>query len=359
MAFSRPTLPQLIARIQSDITSRAAGGDAYLRRAFENILARVLAGLAHGLYGYLAWIARQAVPTTADEDALLAWATVFGVERKAATNAEGYVLFTGTNATVIPTGALVQRRDGTRYETTAEGVIGSGSAAIWCRAVDAGDAGNVDGTAPVNLSAPIVGINAAAAFMAPGASGGSDIEDVEDVRARLLQRIATPARGGNTADYEAWVRATPGVDVLNVWVYPLNSGAGTVDVAFTVDAPDVVPDSGAVAAAQAQLDDLRPIDMQNATAFAPTGQPLAVWMNLAPNTADIRAAVETAIEDFVRREAAPGSPLLISRLREAISKAAGEENHELITPTADIPSTSAVHLITFRANNGQATFSDF
>lgn len=53
MPFNRPTLPQLIQRNITDIESRLPGRDARLRRSNLNVLAKVHAGAAHGLYGAL------------------------------------------------------------------------------------------------------------------------------------------------------------------------------------------------------------------------------------------------------------------------------------------------------------------
>lgn len=357
MAFSRPTLPELIARIRTDLQARAAGGDPFLRRSFEAVLSRALAGLAHGLYGYLAWIARQIIPSMSDEDMLLRWAAIFGVQRKAATKATGQATFSGTNGTNLPSGTIVQRTDGAQYVTTAVGTVAAGTVAVPVEAVLAGSNGNTDGAAVLRLVAPISGITSQGAFTVSGASSGTDIEGIEDLRARLLQRISTPQRGGNAADYEAWVRATTGVSVRDVWTYPGKAGTGTVAVAFTVDATNPIPTGGQVALVQAQVDSLRPIDMQSAPVFAPIAQPLAVSIQLKPNTADVRSAVESAIAALTSAECAPGSTLLVSHLREAISQATGETDHVLVTPTANVAASDSDHLVVFRLGIESVTFT--
>lgn len=360
MAFSRPTLPELIARIRTDLQSRAEGGDPFLRRSFEAVLARALAGLAHGLYGYMAWIARQIIPSMSDEDMLLRWAAIFGVQRKAATKASGQATFAGTNGSILALGSIVQRSDGVQYVTTAAGTVSSNSVTVPVDAVLAGAAGNTDGPATVRLASPVSGINSAGNFTVAGAQGGLDIEGIEDLRARLLQRISTPQRGGSGPDYEAWIRETAGVDVLNVYVYgPERLGPGTVAASFSVDAVDVIPTSPQVAAVQSHVDSKRPIDMRSFTAFAPIAQPLSVTLKLAPNTPSVQAAVKAAVADLVRREATPGGTLLVSHLREAISAAVGETDHELVTPTANVPASSQDHLITFRADTGTISFLSF
>ena len=65
--------------------------------------------------------------------------------------------------------------------------------------------------------------------------------------------------------------------------------------------------------------------------------PLAVTIsNLLPNTAAVRSAIAAQLADLIRREALPGGTLYLSHLREAISAAAGETNHVLVNPVADV-----------------------
>ena len=50
----------------------------------------------------------------------------------------------------------------------------------------------------------------------------------------------------------------------------------------------------------------------------------------------ICAAIEAEIIDLLRREAVPGGTVLLSHLREAISIAAGEADHALTIPAANV-----------------------
>ncbi|MDX9862130.1 MAG: hypothetical protein RBS99_14555, partial [Rhodospirillales bacterium] len=47
-------------------------------------------------------------------------------------------------------------------------------------------------------------------------------------------------------------------------------------------------------------------------------------------------AIEAEIRDLLRREAEPGGTILLSHIREAISIAAGEYDHALAAPAADL-----------------------
>ena len=48
IGFKRPSLAEINERTKADINSGIPGADARLRRSFLGVLARTLAGLAHG-----------------------------------------------------------------------------------------------------------------------------------------------------------------------------------------------------------------------------------------------------------------------------------------------------------------------
>ena len=53
-------------------------------------------------------------------------------------------------------------------------------------------------------------------------------------------------------------------------------------------------------------------------------------------TQAVQDAVEAELQDLIRRETEPGGTLLVSHIREAISTSAGETDHDLTSPTADV-----------------------
>lgn len=345
MAFARPTIPEIRARIQADLDGRANGGTPYLRRAFEYILAWAVAAVVHDLHGHIAYGVTQLLPTTCDEQQLAQWGQMLGVPRKQPTRAVGNYVFTGVNGSVIIEGTVIQVAGGVRYATTAEATVSGGTATVEVEAESVGELGNTDGLTPGALVSPVTGVQSAGAFDADGATLGTDLEDVEVWRARILTRLRSVPRGGTSADYKVWVRETPGVPVKDVYVRPLRSGAGTVDVAFTVDDTDPIPTTPQIEAVQAYVDTKRPADMAGCTVYAPSAQTQNYDIAISPNTAAVRAAVEASIRDMHDRDVGMGDTLLISKVNEAVSIAAGEFDHEMTTPTADVPATSSDHLI--------------
>jgi len=334
MAFTRPTLSALVAQAETDLAGRLSGGDALLRRAIERVLARVHAGAMHGLYGFLDDTARQLMPDTADADHLARWAGVWGVARKPAIAATGSAELTGTNGAVAPEGTRLQRSDGAEYVVTADATIALGVATAAIAAATAGSGGLAEAGDALTFVSPIAGISSQAVVSAGGVTGGVDEESDDALRGRLLARIREQPRGGAISDYERWALEVG--EVTRAWVFPERDGLGTVGVTFVMDGrADVIPLSGDLAAVDAHIDPLRPVTA-DVTVFAPTPLDLDPEITLTPATDAVKAAVEAELRDLLSREAEPGGTLLISHIREAISIAAGETDHVLVSPTANV-----------------------
>jgi uncharacterized phage protein gp47/JayE len=340
MPFLRPSLPTLIERAIADIETRLPGADARLRRSNFNVLARVSAGAAHGLYAFLDWVARQILPDTAEAEILERHAAIWlPAGRLPAAYAQGRIAVTGADGVLIPADTRYKRADGVAFFTDSEATITAGEAIIEVSAADAGQAGNTDPGVALSLESPIIGIDARATVVGDGLSGGADVETDESLRARIIARIQQPPMGGAAHDYVTWAKEVPGV--TRAWVYPLEMGDGTVTVRFVRDKdPNPIPDSNEVAAVQAYIDAARPITA-HVYVLAPIAAPVAFVIRLVPNTPVVRLAVEAGLRDLLLREAEPEGGfnegrLLLSHVREAISLAAGETDHELLSPTANI-----------------------
>lgn len=337
MAFSRPTLSDLINRAITDIQSRLPGADATLRRSNLNVLSRVHAGVVHGLYGFIDWLSKQVIYDTAEAEYLERWASIWGINRIAASFATGNVTLAGSNGVTIPVGTELQRADGALYTVDADVTISAGTAVAAVTALDAGQAGNASTGAVMNLSTPIAGVNAAAT--AGVLSGGADAEIDDSLRSRFIARIQNPPHGGAAHDYVAWALEVAGV--TRAWVYPGELGAGKVTVRFVRDNDaSIIPDSGEVSTVQAYIDNLRPVTA-DVTVVAPVANSLNfTFSSIGPNTATVKAAVEAELADLINREAIPGGTLYLSHIRAAISAAVGETNYVLTAPSADVVNTT-------------------
>jgi uncharacterized phage protein gp47/JayE len=340
--FERPTLAELITRIGGDLRGRLEVEGPILRRAMADVLSAVWAGAVHTLYGYLDWLARQLFGDTAEREALLRKAALYGITPVPATFATGNVTATGTDSSSIPADTILRLDEATAYRVVTGQVIASGTATLPVIALLAGEDANLPEDAELTFESPAAGVDATATVAAGDIDGGVDEESTEELRDRYLLRLRQPPEGGADQDYEAWALAVAGV--TRAWVYPHELGLGTVVVRFVIDDPDTgevgFPDSGEVAAVQDALDEQRPITAE-VTAAAPTELEVDFTIALDPDNADTRAAVEAEIDDLLRRVGEPGDgagrgTVLLSKIRTAIGVAEDVDDYTLTVPSADV-----------------------
>ena len=125
-----------------------------------------------------------------------------------------------------------------------------------------------------------------------------------------------------------WVDS-PAEGTVSVWFVRDGDGTGSA----------IIPDASEVAAVQAVLDVEKPVTAA-VTAIAPTGVDMDPEIELTPDTTAVRQAVEDALEDLLVREAEVGGTLPLTHIAEAISTAAGETDHVLVSPTGDVTVTA-------------------
>jgi uncharacterized phage protein gp47/JayE len=334
MPFQRPKLSDLMRRMLADL--RASIAAPILRNSNLAVISDTAAALVDGVYAFQAWAARQILPDTAETAYLDRHCRIWGVTRKPATNASGFLTVTGVDGAQVVVGTEFARADGAPVSAIVSAVIAGGTAQVSVVASQAGAAGNAETGTSFRLTAAVSGIEAEALVSAPGLAGGADAETDSALRGRLLARVQRPPAGGAAHDYVAWAKAVAGV--TRAWTIGGLYGAGTVGVAVAADDAEdgPIPSAGLVALVQAAIDVQRPVT-SDATAFAPTALVVPVEVTgLSPDTPEIRAAVELELQDLFRRDGDLGAVLPISRIWEAVSVAAGERRHLITAPAADI-----------------------
>lgn len=346
MAFNRPTLQDLITRVEGDIKT-GLGLVTILRRSFLGVVARVLAGLSHLLFGYLKFIEQQAFPDTATDEYLERWAGIWGVTRNAATFAQFTLQLVGTVGTVVPAGTIFRRADGVEYSTDAEVTLTANAVdnRIGVTAVLAGAAGEAQVADVLTILSPIAGLDSNASVFSVEIEP-EDTESDDSLRQRLIDRIQNPPSGGAPNDYLQWARAVPGI--TRAWIGPQALGPGTVVVYIVSDDEDpITPSLAKIDEVFDYIDERRPVTA-NVTVVAPVLLEVDMTIELKPNTTAVQQAVEAEIRDLILREAAlagsyksPGvlndGKILLSRINEAISIAVGEEDHNIVDINGNAP----------------------
>lgn len=340
MATQRPALKEIIERVEQDLTSRL-GSSVPARVALTRVLARAIGGVAHALYGYIETKEKNFLPDTGDEASVLRWANLKGITRLAPIAATGPAQATGTNGSVIPAGRQLRSASGVLYSVDADATVTAGVATIKVTAVDRGVAGNLDTGATLTFTQPVAGVLSTVTVLAPGIAGGSDVETIDALRVRVLDELKSPSKGGHESDYVKWAKdAHPAV--TRVWVSGQEMSANSVTVRIvTDDAPGgLIPGSQVLEAVEDYiLSQHRPVTAE-VYVVAPTAVPLNLSIAIEPSTQAVKDAVTAELADLIKREAEPGGTILLTRINEAISNAAGENDHNLISPTANVTHTT-------------------
>ena len=339
MAFDRPTLRELITQMTTDAEREA--GAKQLRQSNLRVLPKVFAYACHALYGFITWILKQLFADTAEAQYLERQASIQGIYRRAASKATGTLTVSYTEGAKLPVGTIFMADDQTRYETTAEPEVGSYTVPVQC--LEVGTIGNREEGQTYTLVSPVTGVDAEA--VGSEMAGGAEAESDESLRERLLYRLRNPPRGGTATDYVAWAKEVPGV--TRAWCFPKEQGIGTVVVRFATDelTDDGVPTAGMVQIVADHIAESAPVTAAT-TVVAPVAKPVDFRIkDLIPDSESVRAQVEAELKSLFVREAPPGEALLISHIRQAISSAAGEEDFELLEPTADVPADSTQLLV--------------
>ncbi len=353
MPYKAPGLSDLIARTQQNIQQRLPGAWPQANETTLGALAYANAGLAAGVHEHVAWVARQIIPSDADEAELLKHCQRWGVRRKQATPATGAVTMTVTDAVTIPAGTRWQRADGELYYNAGAASSGAaGSLDVVLTALNAGAAGNVAAGSTLTLVTPQDYVVAKGVTTA-GIVGGADTESAGELLARLEYRVQYPPFGGNQYDYVRWARECSGV--TRAWCLPTWKGGGTVGVTFVMDnnasifpeAADIErvadyiyshkdPTTGLIVGAP---------DGIIVTVFATTPRPVNMEILISPNTEILQDAVESALVSMFYNESTPGGSLALSHIVRAIAGVSGLNDFKLRAPTEDVIYSGSTELL--------------
>jgi uncharacterized phage protein gp47/JayE len=213
------------------------GSDHYVRaKAFSK---RVSVAIANGQ------IARDNYnPLTATGDNLLALCALYGLTPRAAAKAAGYTRArVSTGTAPIPAGYRCTSPTGEKYETTTAAnptAAGNGTNAngVQIRAVEGGSSTNLAaGTRLTWDSASVGNLLKDSIVESSGVTGGTDADDEETMRRRLLAKLSRPGIGGNAAQLQEWAEAASSA-VEAAYVFSAARGPGSYDIAITKEGGD-------------------------------------------------------------------------------------------------------------------------
>lgn len=264
-------------------------------------------------------------------------AAEYGITRRPSTQAETAVRIGGKEGAVLPEGTLVTTADNLLYAVTTTQIYTSDVVrVVVVRAIEGGAKYNVPAGSIIGLVNPVAGIYFDSAPWA--ATGGTDTEGDDALRARVLHRLRNPSTSGNANHYMQWALETPGVEAAKV--EPLWAGNGTVRV-IVAGTGMTTPAGNIITACRSNIEAQRPIGAE-VTVIGATEQRITINATITRNDTpltDIQTAFEAAVGEYFRAIAFSGQPVSRNKIAHLLMSTAGVDNWTTLTlnnGTADI-----------------------
>lgn len=325
MAFKIPTYAQIRNTIVQEIQSQTGitiydDGDAAIR-------ADGTASVVDGLYSHQTYIQKQLFIATADEPFLYIHATELGLPRLGGTYASGTILANSNAKLTIAAGSKITDGKSHYWLVISDSIIEANTPTlIDVIAEQKGTSWNASGL--LYWLNPKAGLNGAITDTSIG--GGSDQEELETWRARLLERKQLGISRDRKADLIGDLKNIAGVE--DVYVYAKRRGLGSLDVAITaVGNPPTLPSNTLIAEAQAVLDTYTGF-WADSRVYSPTEQLVPVSAKITGH-ADLNT-VQQVIKDYFA-EIPPVAPYQVAILSSRILSIAGVSD-VTISPSANI-----------------------
>lgn len=317
MPWTTPTLSTLRTNSRNYIMAALPGADAMIANSVLRVLSDVNAGNASLSLQFIAWLALQLLPITSTDIWLDRWADLYLVNadaskgRKQATFSVGTVTITGQAGVIIPSGTTMLSGSGIMFQTTTQVTVGqAGTVVAPIVALTATSAGNLPGGSGMTIQSAITNVTAAASVVT--LAGGTDTETDDQLRVRLLLRLANPPMGGDSQDYVSWALEVPGV--TRAWASPNELGIGTITLRFMMDvlreSQGGFPSQDDVNTVAAFINTVRPVTVKDFFVVAPIPFPISFTINnLDPDNQSTFSNIIASVSSMLAAKAAPAFAL--------------------------------------------------
>lgn len=295
------------------------------------------AAVVEGLYQHQNYIQRQLFAQTADEPYLYIHAEEVGVPRAPSGRASGSVAAISNVELTLDTGQKITDGKGHFYTvTTAILVPAHQETVISVEADQMGAAWNFSGSELIWVSPP-AGLKGSARVISIG--GGTDVEDVESWRARIVAAKQQGQSRDRARDLERDLKDVPGIK--HIYVYPKRRGLSSMDVAITAAGnPPTLPSTELMAAAEQMLDQTAGF-WADCRIYQPAVQAVDLTAFISGNGADLES-VRQVVRDYFA-ELGPAQPYQEAVLKARILNVANVSDVSLTPAENIVPEVTWMH----------------
>lgn len=213
----RPDIGDLHQQLATEFSKRLLGGAPVLPMSTEDVLSFVMAGTVNLMFGAVTQALKENDPATMCCDNLVLYGAVHGINLRAATRSKGYVAITGIPNAAIPGNIRFVGESSREYKldpgvtTNPVALDATGYAAMRVVATVGGSQFELPAGTALVVSTTIPGIDFDATVVGNGLTGGTDDEDCESLRLRIVAAEAAGVIVPNEKWYLQQTMGYPGV----------------------------------------------------------------------------------------------------------------------------------------------------
>ena len=212
--FKTKTIKEIFDSFMSKYTVlRSKYGDTtpLLEKSFIKTIGYAIAGIAATLWQLSVWVYKQLFPQTCELPALKFWGSLIGVEYNQGQNANLTILLNRVTASYLVSGTVYKDlNSGLIFKTVSQVNAEEGQIRTTVQCTSSGSVGNLPVDTVLNIANPLDGIPSTAVVTEIKIEG-TENEDVEAYRKRVLYRFKYKAQGGSAADYYLWATEVSGI----------------------------------------------------------------------------------------------------------------------------------------------------
>lgn len=223
--FTTKTIKEIYDEFIANYTiMRAKYGDntPLLEKALVKSIGYAIAAIAAGLWRMALYIYKQCFPQTCDLTILKLWGELIGVNYLYGKTTNLNIRLSDVSADYLPSGTVFKDLEsGLIYKTISQAARKDNLINVIVACSTPGPDGNVSVGTVLNIANPLDGIPSVATVTSVTIEGSND-EDVEVYRKRVMAKFRNKAQGGSALDYYNWALEVPGI--VDVLVYTLSEG---------------------------------------------------------------------------------------------------------------------------------------
>ena len=227
--FKTKTIKEIFDSFMSKYTVlRSKYGDTtpLLEKSFIKTIGYAIAGIAATLWQLSVWVYKQLFPQTCELPALKFWGSLIGVEYNQGQNANLTILLNRVTASYLVSGTVYKDlNSGLIFKTVSQVNAEEGQIRTTVQCTSSGSVGNLPVDTVLNIANPLDGIPSTAVVTEIKIEG-TENEDVETYRKRVLYGFRNKNETGSPRDYVNWALEVSGI--VDVFPYLLNEGIMTL-----------------------------------------------------------------------------------------------------------------------------------